>query len=183
MTEISERYRRVAGAFTERAEAVPDGAWDNPAPCEGWVARDVVRHMVEWMPWMCLTNAGLEVPAVPSVDDDPVGAWVGISNALQAAVDDPAIAAREFDMVVGHYRVDDAVATFCIGDILVHTWDIARATGLDETLDADEVHSLYEGMLPMDDVLRQSGQYGARVEVPDDASEQTKLIAFTGRTP
>jgi uncharacterized protein (TIGR03086 family) len=72
---------------------------------------------------------------------------------------------------------------FCIGDVLVHTWDLARATGQDETLDPDEVHGLYEGMLPIDDVLRQSGQYGARVEVPDDADEQTKLIAFTGRQP
>jgi uncharacterized protein (TIGR03086 family) len=183
MSEISERYRRVAGAFTERARAVPDDAWDNPAPCEGWVARDVVRHMVEWMPSMCLAGPGLEVPTVPSVDDDPVGAWVGISDALQAALDDPEMASREFDMRVGRFTVENAVDTFCTGDVLVHTWDIARATGLDETLDAGEVHRMYEGMLPMDDVLRQSGQYGARVDVPDDADEQTKLIAFTGRVP
>ena len=42
---------------------------------------------------------------------------------------------------------------------------------------------MYEGMLPMDEVLRQSGQYGPRVEVPDDADAQTKLLAFIGRTP
>jgi hypothetical protein len=38
-------------------------------------------------------------------------------------------------------------------------------------------------MEPLDEVLRQSGQYGARVTVPDDADEQTRLIAFTGRQP
>jgi uncharacterized protein (TIGR03086 family) len=183
MGEIADRYRKVAGDFTERARAVPDGAWDNPAPCEGWVARDIVRHMVEWMPAMCLTGAGLELPAVPSVDDDPVGAWVGISDALQAALDDPEIAAREFDMRVGRFTVENAVDTFCTNDVLVHTWDLARATGLDETLDAGEVHRMLDGILPMDEVLRQSGQFGARVDVPDDADEQTKLIAFTGRTP
>jgi hypothetical protein len=42
MSEIAERYRRVAGRFTDTARAVPDGAWENPAPCDGWVARDVV---------------------------------------------------------------------------------------------------------------------------------------------
>jgi hypothetical protein len=42
---------------------------------------------------------------------------------------------------------------------------------------------MYEGMLPLDDMLRQSGQYGPRVEVPDDADVQTKLIAFIGRQP
>jgi uncharacterized protein (TIGR03086 family) len=72
---------------------------------------------------------------------------------------------------------------FCTGDVLVHTWDLARATGLDERLDPDEVHRMYEGMEPMDEVLRQSGQFGPRVRVPDDADEQTKLIAFTGRRP
>ena len=42
---------------------------------------------------------------------------------------------------------------------------------------------MLEGMLPMDDILRQSGQYGPRVDVPDDADVQTKLLAFIGRTP
>ena len=42
---------------------------------------------------------------------------------------------------------------------------------------------MYEGMEPMDEMLRSSGHYGPRVEVPDDADEQTKLIAFTGRRP
>ena len=35
MGEIADRYRRVADRFTERAREVPDGAWDNPSPCEG----------------------------------------------------------------------------------------------------------------------------------------------------
>ncbi|MEA3078340.1 MAG: hypothetical protein QOF60_3248 [Actinomycetota bacterium] len=184
MTETtSDRYRKVARAFTERAEAVPPGAWDNQAPCEGWRARDVVRHIVEWMPGMFLTSVGVTLPPIPDVDDDPAGAWEAVNDAIQKALDDPDIASREFDMRVGRYSVENAVAMFCVGDILVHTWDLARATGQDETLDAGEVHGLYEGMLPIDDILRQSGQYGPKVEVPDDADEQTKLIAFTGRRP
>jgi len=42
---------------------------------------------------------------------------------------------------------------------------------------------MFEGMLPMDEMLRESGQYGPRVAVPDDADSQTKLLAFIGRTP
>jgi uncharacterized protein (TIGR03086 family) len=67
--------------------------------------------------------------------------------------------------------------------VLIHTWDLARATGLDETLDADEVHRFVESMEPMDQMLRDSGHYGPRVAVPDDADEQTRLIAFVGRRP
>ncbi len=58
-----------------------------------------------------------------------------------------------------------------------------RATGLDESLDPDEVHRLFEEMEPIDEVLRQSGHYGPRVDVAADADEQTRLIAFTGRVP
>jgi Mycothiol maleylpyruvate isomerase N-terminal domain len=43
-------HRRVAAAFTELVHGTPPEAWNNPAPVEGWVARDVVRHLVEWFP-------------------------------------------------------------------------------------------------------------------------------------
>ncbi len=179
MGEISERYRRVAGRFTQRAGAVPDGAWENPAPCDGWLARDVVRHMVEWVPGVL----GLDVPDGPSVDDDPAGAWKVVSDTIQARLDDPEAAAKERDIRPGRFSFENAVDMFVTGDVLVHTWDLARATGQDESLDADEVHRMFVGMEPMDDVLRKSGHFGPRVEVPADADEQTKLIAFTGRRP
>ena len=67
--------------------------------------------------------------------------------------------------------------------MFLHRWDLARATGQDETLDADKCAVMFEGMLPMDEMLRESGQYGPHVVVPDDADVQTKLLAFIGRTP
>jgi hypothetical protein len=60
---------------------------------------------------------------------------------------------------------------------------VARATGGDERLDAEAVHRLFDGMEAMDEAMRSSGHFGPRVEVPEDADEQTRLIAFTGRTP
>ena len=184
MTEIGERYQKVAGAFTDTARAVPGGAWDNPAPCEGWVARDVVRHLVEWVPPFLQNGAGVKWPDVPSVDDDPVAAWQTTNNAIQAILDDPDQSARKFhNQHTGTHRLDEAIAMFILGDVLVHTWDLARAAGLDENerLDADEVHRMVVGIEPMGDVLEKSGQYGARVPVADDVDEQTRLLALTGR--
>jgi uncharacterized protein (TIGR03086 family) len=180
----ADRYRRIAGTFTARAREVPANAWDNPAPCEGWVARDVVRHMVDWMPGLLESGADVELPRGPSVDDDPVAAWTTLSDGIQALLDDPETAAKPFSHPqAGDHRLDDAIGIFIVGDVLVHTWDLARATGLDEMLDPEEVAAQYEGMEPMDEVLRASGHYGPRVIVPDDADLQTKLIAFTGRRP
>src|SRR5437763_1617196 len=133
MSSISERYRTVAGRFTETVESVPDGAWDNASPCEGWVARDVVRHLVEWVPGFLENGAGVAMPVIPPVDGDPAAAWATLSNALQAILDDPVESARPFTNVhTGSHRLDDAIGMFVLGDVLVHTWDLARSTGLDE---------------------------------------------------
>ena len=184
MSTVADRYRNVAGTFTARVEGVPDGAWERPAPCEGWVARDVVRHLVEWFPPFLQAGAGITLPAGPSVDDDPVGAWTTMSGAVQELLDDPATDERRLSHPqAGEHPLDQAIAMFFLGDVLIHTWDLARATGQDETLDADEVRGALEGMVPFDAALRSSGHYGPKVDVPADADDQTTLIAFTGRHP
>lgn len=181
---VADRYRSVAGRFTLRLSEVPPDAWERPAPCEGWVARDVVRHLVDWVPGLLATGADLTMPVGPPVDDDPVGAWRTLSDAIQSVLDDPATATRTFSHPqAGTHPLDAAIGMFILGDVLIHTWDLARAAGLDESLDPTEVEGMYVGMLPLDDMLRASGHYGPRVDVADDADVQTKLIAFTGRQP
>ena len=184
MTEISDRYRTVGAGMTRVVRNVPDDAWDNPAPCEGWVARDVVRHVVEWMPQFLAAASSARIPDGPSVDDDPVVAWQTLNDGIQALLDDPQMAASEFSHpVAGTHTLQDAISMFILGDVLIHTWDLARAAGVDETLDATEVHQMLVMSEPYDEMLRASGQYGPRVAVPDDADEQTRLIAFMGRQP
>jgi len=180
----ADEHRRIAGQFTKTVEGTPPAAWDTPAPVEGWVARDVVRHLVEWFPAFLVGSTGIALPVGPSVDGDPVGAWRTQTAAIQALLDDPRAAEREHDFPhIGSMRLEQAIDMIYTGDVFLHRWDLARATGQDETLDPDKCAAMLEGMLPMDEVLRQSGQYGPRVEVPDDADVQTQLLAFIGRTP
>ena len=181
MDGTAERWRRLAGDFTRRVDAVPEGGWDRPAPCEGWVARDVVRHLAGWMPGLFLGSAGLPLPQGLSPDHDPAGAWRAVDAAIQAALDDPGTAQREAETRAGRMTVEQLVAMTGLMDVLVHTWDLARASGQDEALDPDEMHAFLLGIEPWDAALRSSGHYAARVPVPDDADEQTRLIAFTGR--
>jgi uncharacterized protein (TIGR03086 family) len=182
-TEISDRYRRVAGQFTQRVRAVPEGAWENPAPCDGWVARDVVGHLVDWLPDFFFGRWGLTRPQGPTVAEDPLAAWLAVDATIQAALDDPAVAGRVVATRVGELSFAEQFDMIGTGDVLFHTWDLARAAGLDETLDPDEVHRFVSGMEPLDEMLRASGQFGPRVPVPDGADEQTRLIGFLGRRP
>lgn len=184
MSTPAEEHRRVAAAFTETVEGAGPGDWDRPAPVDGWVARDVVRHLTEWLPAFLEGSAGIRLPTGPSVDTDPAGAWRTHTDAVQGLLDDPETAEREYDLPhLGLMSLGQAIDTIYTPDVFLHRWDLARATGQDETLDAETCAAMLEGMLPMDEVLRQSGQYGPRVDVPDDADVQTKLLAFIGRTP
>lgn len=177
-----ERHRQVAGQFTARVERVR--SWNVPSPVDGWTARDVVRHLVEWFPAFLASGAGIELPRGPSVDDDPVAAWRVHHDGVQAVLDDPETPHRALSNPhIGIVPLDTAIDRFYTADVFMHTWDLARATGQDDRLDPDFCARLLAEMEPIEEVMRSSGQYGPRVEVPADADSQTRLLGFIGRDP
>jgi uncharacterized protein (TIGR03086 family) len=177
-----QRHREVAGAFTDLVLGSRD--WEAPAPVAGWVARDVVRHLVDWLPGFLADGADVVLPRGVALDDDPVQAWLVHAGAVQALLDDPATPSLVFAHPrAGRWQLDVAVDRFYTIDVFLHTWDLARATGQDERLDPDLCGELLAGMTPMEDVLRSSGQYGPAVPVPAGADVQSRLLGFIGRDP
>jgi uncharacterized protein (TIGR03086 family) len=178
----AERHRQVSQLFTDRVRGTR--FWDAPSPVAGWAARDIVRHLIEWLPGFLSAGARVELPSGPSVDDDPVAAWQIHCAAVQAVLDDPATADRVLaNPHTGTLPLDRAIDQFYTPDVFMHTWDLARATGQDDRLDPGFCAHLLAGMEPMEEVIRSSGHYGVRVEVPDDAGPQTSLLGFIGRDP
>jgi uncharacterized protein (TIGR03086 family) len=178
----AERHRQVAGPFTDRVRGAR--SWDAPSPVAGWTARDVVGHLIEWFPGFLSSGAGIELPLGPPVDEDPVAAWQVYCAGVQAVLDDPETAHRELSNPhVGNMPLDTAIDQIYTPDVFMHTWDLSRATGQDDRLDPDFCAQLLDGMEQMEEVLRASGQFGTRVEVPADADAQIKLIGFIGRDP
>ena len=181
MTSIADRYRSNAAGFTARVQAVPANAWGNQSPCKEWKARDVVRHVVDTT-GMFLGFIDQKLPPAPAVDEDPLGAWTSARDAMQAALDDHAALATEFDGFFGRTTFEEAVTRFLGPDLLVHTWDLARAAKLDENLDLDEVEivlATYEELPP--EAVRSGGVFGDAIPAPEGADPQTRLLAFTGR--
>ncbi|PRY57100.1 uncharacterized protein (TIGR03086 family) [Knoellia remsis] len=178
----AERHRAIAATFTKTVVGVSD--WDAPSPVDDWAARDVVRHLVEWLPALLRSGAGVELPSVPSVDDDPVAAWQEHARAVQALLDDPTTEGRRLDNPnIGTVPLGQAIDRFYTADVFMHTWDLARATGQPDRLDADFARRLLEGMESYDEALRASGQYGPRIPVPEDADVTDRLMGFIGRDP
>jgi uncharacterized protein (TIGR03086 family) len=184
MGSAADEHREIAGIFTELVRAAPASSWDDPSPVSEWVARDVVGHLIEWLRDFLEAGAGVRLAEVPSVEDDPVAAWLQHAAAVQALLDDPATHERTLSNPhTGESPLDEAIDRFYTGDVFLHTWDLARATGQQVELDAGRCAAMLAGMEPIEDLMRQSGQYGPRVPVPDDASAQDRLVGFIGRDP
>ena len=64
---------------------------------------------------------------------------------------------------------------------MTHRWDLAKATGGDLTIPADEIERAWKDVEVFGDTMRSPGAFGPALEAPDDADEQTKLLAFLGR--
>ena len=181
-TEPAERHRQVAAGFSSRVEAVAD--WDAPCPVAAWATRDVVRHLVEWLPSFLEHGAGVTLDHGPDADDDPVAAWRVHRDAVQALLDDPATADQVLSNPhLGEVPLPEAIDRFYTSDVFMHTWDLARGAGLDDRLDAVACAEMLAGMEPMAEMLAASGQYGPRVAVPDNADAQTRLLGLIGRDP
>lgn len=182
-TTEADRFRRLADRFGAIVAAVPDDRWDAPSPCDEWTVADVVRHVATTQ------NEFLERQSLPTGSApegaSPADQWRAASAAMQAAVDDPAIAATSYDGYFGPTTIGETIDTFYAMDLVVHGWDVARGAGLHdlEPLDPDDMARSREKMAAVGDTVRMAGIFGEPVPVPDDASEQDRYLAWTGRRP
>lgn len=175
----ADRHAAVAGGFGRLVARTTD--WSARAPVDGWTARDVVDHLVTWFPGF-LAGGGVDLPSGPSAADDPVAAWQHQADAVQAVVEQRGEESFTHPRA-GTHRLADAVDQFYTADVFMHSWDLARASGQDAGLDEDFATRLLEGMRPIEQLLRDSGQYGPAVPVPDDAPPVDRLMGFIGRDP
>jgi uncharacterized protein (TIGR03086 family) len=182
VSEVSERYARLAGAFADKIAEVPAEQWESQSPCPDWKARDVVRHVISTQ-GMFLGFVGRDLGDIPSVDDDPLAAWKAASAVIQRDLEDPERAATEFQGFSGRSTFEAAVDRFLCFDLVVHAWDLARAAGLDDRMDPADIPRVRQQAEAFGDAMRGPQAFGPTVEVPPDADDQAKLLAFLGRRP
>lgn len=176
--EVVDRYTNLADQFGARVEATPDDAWDSPAPCEGWKARDVVTHVTDSQRNLTAALNGTE-PAKQAAD--PKADWRETYAAFKDAINQPGALDKPVPGPFGEMPASMVIGRFLATDALVHTWDLARAVGGDERIDATAVTQAFSGLKPMDAMIRQPGVFGPKVEPAPDADEQEQFLNFLGR--
>jgi uncharacterized protein (TIGR03086 family) len=180
MEDVTERYRRLAVTLTARIEGVPGDAWSNPTPCAQWTARDLVGHLVD-VHGRFQQLVGRTLVEHPAVEEDPVAAWAAVRDQMQADLDDPARVDEEYDGRFGRSTFGASVDGFVNFDLVVHGWDLARATGQDDTIEPQDVQRVEGQVDAMGDVMRENGVIADPVDPAPDASAQDRLMNSLGR--
>ncbi len=176
--------------FERRLRAVRPDQWDNPTPCEGWTVRTLVNHVVGSNHIAVLLLGGSSwAEAIAAVSRAALG-----EDALAAfgrGVDEMAAAFRQpgaLEVTCHHVAGDvsgEQLLGFRIGDLTIHSWDLARGIGGDDTLDHGLVQGAWQAMAPRADTIGKSGLFGSGPsgQVGEDAPLQTRLLDLTGRRP
>jgi uncharacterized protein (TIGR03086 family) len=195
MSSPADRYAQLADGFLARIKATPDDRWGAPSPCAGWTARDVVAHvinghrgilaMVYGVPPAAADGVGVSPMAdAPAVEPgtDLAAAFVTCRDNLLAVLGDADLAARRLPGgPLGPVPVGRAVDLIGALELLGHTWDLARATGGDEVLDAEAVARTHRGLIPHHAALLATGAFDESLPAPENADPQTAFLRFTGR--
>jgi uncharacterized protein (TIGR03086 family) len=173
MSTTADIWRQCAAKWNEVFSQLGDDQLAAPTGCGEWTVQDLIDHAMHWQ-----AQGGQLLGAGTSPGDD----WSTVEPALSSALDDPANLEGVADGFGGMPKRQ--AAGFVIGDLLIHSWDLARAIGADDTLPADAVEATLLGMQRVpDEMLRSPNMFGPPIDVGDDADAQDRLLGFVGREP
>jgi uncharacterized protein (TIGR03086 family) len=177
--EVVDRVTHLLHQFDARVQAAPADSWSNQSPCSEWKARDVVVHVGNNLRRLTAGMSGA-APSEIGSDEEIGAAWNSSLHDFLTGLGTADLSV-EIPGPMGPMAMEHMIGRFVCNDILVHTWDLARSVGGDEQLDAAAVAGAYEGLKPMDAMIRRPGIFADRID-RQDVDLQTEFLAFLGRT-
>lgn len=186
--DICALHRQALDATRRLVAATRDDQLDLPTPDDDWDVRALLNHVVAGNWWAAELTAGKTIEEVGDrLDGDLVGSdWLAAydASAEAAAVAFEAPGALQAPCAVSYGPVPGEVyAGHRYLDVLLHGWDLAKATGQSSELDPELVSGALAVLEPQYDALRGSGAFKTDVPVPDGGDPQTRLLAMVGRRP
>ena len=185
MSENTRNYIHALYGFDATVRRVGPGdslGWNNASPCEGWSARDVLSHNIG----MCQMITGIahcigaESAGQPEVIN-PLEEWRSAFAETREALDDPEALAQKVQTPWGHLVVDRFVGVVTV-DPLIHTFDLAVATGQEVVIDEGLAEAGYVQLQKAGDMIR-GERFGPEIQLDGNESVVEKLVAMAGRDP
>jgi uncharacterized protein (TIGR03086 family) len=174
--DLLDLYERASTWATEKVSGAAEKL-DARTPCDDWDVRTLLNHMLETERYFVSSargeDASLPGPIPPAtLSDDPAADF---EAARRDMLDTYAEA--------GAIEKTGPALGVAFSDLLVHGWDLARATGQDETMPAGLAAAAYGLVHGKFTDEQRKGIFKPEVPIGDDASPQERLLAYTGRDP
>ncbi|MGH2750097.1 MAG: TIGR03086 family metal-binding protein [Actinomycetota bacterium] len=182
----AELFTRSTDEYDRRVRAIDHDQWTNPTPNTEWDVRTLVNHLVSEDLWVPPILAGSTIEEVGDrfdgdcLGDDPKRSWKRAQDDAVAAAQQPGVLGRTVHLSFGDVPGSEYLMQL-FADHLVHGWDLARAIGADEQLDAELVTACKQWFVEREELYRGGGAIAERPEIPAGAGEQTRLLAMFGR--
>jgi uncharacterized protein (TIGR03086 family) len=188
MSETIKLFAQASESFAAQVHAITPSDWTNATPCTDWDVRTLVNHVVGELLWAPPLVEGQTIEQVGDrldgdiLGDDPTATTDTAVTAAHEAFAASGALDRTVHLSFGEFSGDN----YCwqlISDLLVHTWDLARGIGGDDTMDPPLAEKVHDFLAPMLAQMAGSPYFGAPVSLSDGASAQETLLASTGRQP
>lgn len=192
-------FARAVAIATETVQGVRPEQLELSMPCEGMSVRHMLAHLVSALDMVEALALGADAMAVRDdpLDTGAADAWSAAAHRVQAAWTDDAVLDRPMALPWQQGTGADLLLGY-VNEVIVHTWDLAVATGqappadeelaqvaLDRmpALPADGRREMFEQIsveMGLDEVAL---PFAEVVPVPADAPAIDRLVAWNGRDP
>ena len=186
---LLDRFLLAGKGFERHLRAVAPDGWGAPTPCTEWDVRALVNHMTRGnLNYVGLLRGATREEFLARRDEDalghdPVAAYTGSVQACAAAFAEEGALDRVVDYPLGKLTGRRALDVRT-ADSTIHTWDLARALGADDTLDPglvawidEDYDAIFAGL------TLHSGVFAEPPPAAPGASRQGRLLTRFGRDP
>jgi uncharacterized protein (TIGR03086 family) len=180
----AEAARVVAGA----AKAANTKTLKQTTPCTDWDLRTLLNHTILWTSYSAERRAYGESVAEELMSKD-FTAEPGYAQDYQAQIAKAVDAWSKPEAWAGDRNVMGSatpaadIAAMLIAEMVLHGWDIAKATGQDYHCEDAVAQAVLETVQAQGELFRQYQGFAAIVPVPDDATAFDRALALSGRDP
>jgi len=166
-----------ASAWTTEKVATASGELDAATPCDDWDVRALLNHMLETQRYFVSSARGEDAsppgPTPPSlISKDPARDFESVRQEVLREFADPEVVDKT-----------GPALGIAFSDMLLHGWDLARATKQNAAMPNGLAEAAYEMIHGRFTDEQRKGVFKPELPIGADATPQEKLLAYTGRSP
>lgn len=182
--DLAELHRGSVASWQTRLDAVTESQWASPTPCPDWDVRALVQHVIGEELWTVPIVDGATIDDVGDrfegdlLGENPAAAGRAAAHDAVESVDRGLSEGGIVHLSFGDVPIEEYVFQLS-ADHLVHSWDLAVATGQDAELDPALVREVGRWFADREELYRSAGAVGPAV--PGGSDPQSRLLGAFGR--